>query len=217
MLDTLLPILIFAALALAAIGAVRRVRLWRQGRPSPVPLMRGLAAMPRRYLVDLHHVVARDKAMSNTHVATAGGFVLAAVLAIVVHGFGLESAILAWALLGATVCMFVGSLFVARRRRNPPPRLSKGPWMRLPKSLIAFSLGVFLVTLPTAGMLPEDLGSWVLALVLAGKKTATCTALRDVKDAQEPMPEVGRRDVVLDGAGKSFGVHTVFTQLDAQH
>lgn len=168
MLDTLLPILLFSALALAAIGAVRRVRLWRQGRPSPVPIVRGLAAMPRRYLVDLHHVVARDKAMSNTHVATAGGFVLAALLAIVVHGFGLESAILAWALLAATTCMFVGSLFVARRRRNPPARLSKGPWMRLPKSLIAFSLGVFLVTLPTAGVLPEDLGSWLLALALAG-------------------------------------------------
>ena len=46
----------------------------------------------------------------------------------------------------------------------------------------------------------------LLALVLAGKKTATCTALRDVKDAQEPMPEVGRRDVVLDGAGKPAAV-----------
>ncbi|MDW5378330.1 (Fe-S)-binding protein [Halomonas sp. HP20-15] len=168
MLDTLLPILLFSALTLAAIGAVRRVRLWRQGRPSSVPLIRGLAAMPRRYLVDLHHVVARDKAMSNTHVATAGGFVLAAVLAILVHGFGLESAILAWALLAATTCMFVGSLFVAKRRLDPPPRLSKGPWMRLPKSLIAFSLGVFLVTLPTAGILPADLGSWILAVVLAG-------------------------------------------------
>lgn len=172
MLDSILPVLIFSALALAIIGAVRRIRLWRQGQPSSVPILRGLAAMPRRYLVDLHHVVARDKAMSNTHVATAGGFVLAAVLAIVVHGFGLESAILAWALLAATLCMFVGSLFVAKRRRNPPARLSKGPWMRLPKSLIAFSLGVFLVTLPTAGVLPEDLGSWVLApfltIVLAG-------------------------------------------------
>ena len=80
MLETLLPILIFAALGLAAIGAVRRIRLWRQGRPAAVPLLKGLAALPRRYLVDLHHVVARDKAISHTHVATAGGFVAAAVL-----------------------------------------------------------------------------------------------------------------------------------------
>ncbi|BBI54235.1 dimethylglycine catabolism protein DgcB [Vreelandella olivaria] len=75
-------------------------------------------------------------------------------------------------LLLASTSMFVGSLFVARRRINPPARLSKGPWMRLPKSLMAFSLGVFLITLPTVGLLPEGLlegsGSWLLALVLAG-------------------------------------------------
>jgi len=167
MLETLLPILIFAALGLAVIGAWRRIRLWRQGRPSAVPLFKGLAALPRRYLVDLHHVVARDKVISNTHVATAGGFVAAAVLMILVHGLGLAPGILGWPLLAASACMLVGSLFVARRRRNPPARLSRGPWMRLPKSLAAFSLGVFLVTLPAVGILPADVGSWVLALVLA--------------------------------------------------
>ncbi len=172
MLETLLPILIFTALALAAIGAVRRMRLWRQGRPSPVSFFKGLAAVPRRYLVDLHHVVGRDKMISNTHVATAGGFVAAAVLMILVHGLGLANPVLGGLLLLASTSMFIGSLFVARRRINPPARLSKGPWMRLPKSLMAFSLGVFLITLPTVGLLPEGLlegsGSWFLALVLAG-------------------------------------------------
>ncbi|TFH85493.1 DUF3483 domain-containing protein [Billgrantia azerbaijanica] len=167
MLDTLLPILIFSALALAAIGAWRRLRLWRQGRPSPVPILKGLAAMPRRYLVDLHHVVGRDKVMSNTHVATAGGFVAAAALMLLVHGLGFDSPVLGGLLLLASATMFVGSRFVARRRRNPPARLSKGPWMRLPKSLAAFSAGVFLITLPTVGVLPEDFGSGILALVLA--------------------------------------------------
>ncbi|WP_355659807.1 (Fe-S)-binding protein [Halomonas salifodinae] len=167
MLETLLPILIFAALGLAVIGAWRRVRLWRQGRPSAVPLLKGLAAMPRRYLVDLHHVVGRDKVMSNTHVATAGGFVAAAVLMILVHGLGLAQGVLGWLLLAASATMFVGSLFVARRRRNPPARLSKGPWMRLPKSLMAFSLSVFAITLPAVGILPADFGHWLLALVLA--------------------------------------------------
>ncbi len=176
MLDTLLPILIFAALALAVIGAWRRIRLWRQGRPSPVPFLQGLAAMPRRYLVDLHHVVARDKVMSNTHVATAGGFVAAVVLMILVHGLGLGASeslgpMLGGLLLAASALMFVGSLFVAKRRRNPPARLSKGPWMRLPKSLMAFSVSVFLITLPTVGVLPEAFlqgaGGWILALALA--------------------------------------------------
>jgi len=167
MLNTLLPILLFAALALAVLGAGKRFLMWRRGRPAKVDWLGGLLAMPRRYLVDLHHVVERDKYMSNTHVATAGGFVLAAALAILVHGFGLHNRILGFALLGATVLMFVGALFVAKRRRNPPARLSKGPWSRLPKSLLMFSVSFFIATLPVAGILPYDFGGWILTLLLA--------------------------------------------------
>lgn len=155
MLNTLLPLLLFAALGLAVLGALRRVRMWRQGRPSRVELLKGLLAMPRRYMVDLHHVVARDRYMANTHVATAGGFVLAAVLAILVHGFGLHNRLLGYALLVATALMFGGALFVYRRRLNPPARLSRGPWMRLPKSLLVFSASFFIATLPVAGILPK--------------------------------------------------------------
>ncbi|PMR74988.1 (Fe-S)-binding protein [Billgrantia endophytica] len=169
--ETLLPILIFSALALAVIGAWRRIRLWRQGRPAEVDLLQGLAAMPRRYLVDLHHVVARDRAMSHTHVATAGGFVAAAVLMILVHGLGWTNPLLGGGLLVASATMFVGSLFVAKRRCDPPARLSRGPWMRLPKSLMAFSGGVFLITLSTLGLLPVEAGHWLAALVLAGLVT----------------------------------------------
>ncbi|MGE8436345.1 MAG: dimethylglycine demethylation protein DgcB [Pseudomonas palmensis] len=167
MLNTILPILLFAALALAVIGAARRFFMWRRGRPSKVDWIGGLLQMPRRYLVDLHHVVERDRYMSKTHVATAGGFVLAAVLAIVVHGFGLHSRILGYALLAATTLMFVGALFVAKRRLNPPSRLSKGPWMRLPKSLLMFAGSFFIATLPVAGILPAEFGGWVLAAILA--------------------------------------------------
>ncbi len=166
MLNTLLHILLFAALALAVIGAAKRFLMWRRGRPAQVDWLGGLLAMPRRYMVDLHHVVARDKYIANTHVATAGGFVLAAVLAILVHGFGLQSRILGFALLAATALMFVGGLFVAKRRLDPPSRLSKGPWMRLPKSLLMFAGSFFIATLPVAGILPADFGGWVLALLL---------------------------------------------------
>ena len=167
MLNIVLPILLFAALALAIVGAVRRMNMWRRGRPARVDLLGGLLAMPRRYMVDLHHVVARDKYMANTHVATAGGFVLAAVLAILVHGLGLHNRILGYVLLLATALMFVGALFVFKRRLNPPSRLSKGPWMRLPKSLLVFSASFFILTLPVAGVLPEGFGGWALAAVLA--------------------------------------------------
>lgn len=166
MLNTLLPLLLFAALALAVIGAGKRFLMWRRGRPAQVDWLGGLLAMPRRYMVDLHHVVARDKYIANTHVATAGGFVLAAALAILVHGFGLHNRVLGFALLGATALMFAGALFVAKRRLDPPSRLSKGPWMRLPKSLLMFAASFFIATLPVAGILPEGFGGWILALLL---------------------------------------------------
>ena len=166
MLNILVPLLIVAALCLALLGARRRINLWRQGRPSSVDLPGGLLAMPKRYMTDLHHVVARDKYMGNTHVATAGGFVLAAVLAILVHGVGVHQRVLAYALLGATALMFVGALFVFKRRLNPPSRLSKGPWMRLPKSLLVFAASFFTLTLPVAGVVPEGAGGWMLAALL---------------------------------------------------
>jgi len=50
-----------------------------------------------------------------------------------------------------------------------------------------------------------EMADALLALVLAGRKTATCGVIRDFGPA-EPAPEVGRRDVVLDGAGRPAAV-----------
>jgi uncharacterized protein YhfF len=46
----------------------------------------------------------------------------------------------------------------------------------------------------------------LLALVLAGSKTATCGALSSFAPGGEAMPVVGRRDVVLDGQGRRAAV-----------
>lgn len=46
----------------------------------------------------------------------------------------------------------------------------------------------------------------LLALVLAGRKTATCGALHDFGPGKEALPEVGRRDVVLDGQDRRAAV-----------
>jgi uncharacterized protein YhfF len=42
----------------------------------------------------------------------------------------------------------------------------------------------------------------LLALVRAGKKTATCEALRVYQSGAEAFPEIGRRDIALDWDGK---------------
>jgi len=67
-----------------------------------------------------------------------------------------------------------------------------------------------------------EMADELLALVLSGRKTATCGALRDFGGA-EPVPEVGRRDVVLDGRGRRAAVietisveHKRFDQVDAE-
>lgn len=46
----------------------------------------------------------------------------------------------------------------------------------------------------------------LLELVIRGQKTATCGALRDFEEGGEAMPEVGRRDIVLDPAGNPAAV-----------
>ena len=164
-LSQFLLTLISCSLLLMLIGAVKRMLLWSQGQASPIH-WRGLLQIPRRYLVDLHHVVARDKYMSNTHVATAGGFVLSSILIVLVYVVQLQQQLLSWALLGSSLLMFIGSIFVMLRRRKPTANLSLGQWQRLPKRLMVFSLSFFITTLPAAGVLPLDTGGWLLALVL---------------------------------------------------
>jgi len=167
LLPSLLPFLVVLTLSLWVIGAIRRINMWRQGQDNPVAFFPAIKAIIPRYLNDLHHVVERDKYISNTHVATAGGFVLSMVLIILVYVFGLAPEILGKLLLASLAMMFVGACFVAKRRINPPSRLSKGPWMRLPKSLISFSLSFFILTLPASGVISADAFGWVLVVILS--------------------------------------------------
>jgi uncharacterized protein YhfF len=51
-----------------------------------------------------------------------------------------------------------------------------------------------------------EMADALLALVIAGTKTATCGALRDYGEGKEAMPVAGRRDVVLDGHGRRAAV-----------
>ena len=122
--------LIGVTLALGAALTLTRARRWANGRPAPVRWVRGLLRLPLVYLVDVHHVVARDAYATRMHVAVAGGFVGAVVLVVLVHLIGLRSEALEWVLLALLLLMLAGALLVAGRRVNRPDRLSRGAFSR---------------------------------------------------------------------------------------
>lgn len=166
MLPVVLTVSFWASVALLLLGLAQRARLWSNGRPAKVSVA-NLFAIPKRYFVDLHHVVAREPFIARTHIAIAGGAVLAVLVIGINYGFALYWPLLDRVLLAASALMLVGSALVAWRRRAPPARLSRGPWMRLPFTLAAFALGAGLAAwyAPAGGQLPAFI---VIALLLVG-------------------------------------------------
>ncbi len=136
--------------------------MWRTGKAA-VWSWAQLLTIPKRYFVDLHHVVAREPYIAHTHVATAGGAVAAIFLVALNYGLMHYSIVLNWAIVVATCIMFIGAFFMWLRRRKVPLRLSRGAWNRLPYSLLVFALGLFLVSLPVTSL---SNGIAILAILL---------------------------------------------------
>ena len=147
-------------------GLYRRSLLWRAGGKAKVSWL-SLFTIPKRYFVDLHHIVSRDPYIARTHVATAGGAVAALILVAINYGLALYSHAFNWAIVIATLIMFVGVFFVWLRRRKQLARLSKAAWSRLPYSLAAFALGLFLLNLPISTLV-NGVALVALLLLLVG-------------------------------------------------
>lgn len=49
----------------------------------------------------------------------------------------------------------------------------------------------------------KEMADELCALILAGRKTATCTALYSFELDDQPVPEPGNRSVILDGSGNA--------------
>jgi len=131
--------LMLVSLALLVLGALWRARRWLAGRSAPLDWL-GVFKLPRRYLVDVHHVVARDRYAAKMHMLAAGGFVGSVLLILLVHVLGIESEWLAGLLLFACVIMAAGALMAAMRRwETGATRLSRGAFERLPYALFAFA------------------------------------------------------------------------------
>jgi len=126
-----MPILIFVLLALVLLAWLRLAWRWREGKAAAVT---GILDVPRRYLVDVHAVVARRPAASRMHSLTAGGLVAGSAIALTGR----------FPLL-ASLCFLVGLVgaWLARLRRLPstPPHLTGGRFTALPLWLGAYMLG----------------------------------------------------------------------------
>ncbi len=166
MINYLITALFWLATFALLFGLWRRAQLWRNGQAAEWKLTQ-LLTIPKRYFVDLHHVVSREPYIANTHVATAGGAVAALVLVAINYGFMFYSNELNWAIVVATSIMLIGAFFVWLRRRKPHARLSLGAWSRLPYSLLAFALGLLLLTLPMQ-TLSNSIAIVAALLLLAG-------------------------------------------------
>ncbi|WP_157271248.1 DUF3483 domain-containing protein [Azohydromonas aeria] len=151
------------AVAALAIGTARRAALWRTGQAASVAWS-GLFAIPKRYFVDLHHVVAREPAVARAHVAVAGGAIACLALVAINDGLRLRLAVLDVALVACAVVMLAGAVMMAVRRRQPAvaARVSRGPWNRLPWTLGAGAAG--LAALAVGALWYDQIAPWWAAL-----------------------------------------------------
>ncbi|AKZ28147.1 (Fe-S)-binding protein [Ralstonia pseudosolanacearum] len=151
----LITALLWLSVAGLVFAVAKRASYWRLGRAT-APGAFGIAnlfTIPKRYFVDLHHVVARDPYIAKTHVATAGGAIAALALVFVNYGFAIYSPWLDKLIFIAALAMLIGAVFVWRRRaaKDVPARLSRGPWNTLPWLLGSFALGLVLFVVVPAG------------------------------------------------------------------
>ncbi len=138
-----LPWLIVAMIAIAIVQIARRVLLWCQGAPAEVAWLAGIAALAKRYLRDVHHVVDRDRGASRMHVPVAGGLVAASTLSLLGFLPALATSTLWWTLVAIAFCVMLAGAWLVAARRYPEklPRLSAGRYQRLPILLLAFAGG----------------------------------------------------------------------------
>ncbi|MGN8112660.1 MULTISPECIES: (Fe-S)-binding protein [Paraburkholderia] len=180
---SVITVLLWLSMAGLAFALAKRAAYWRVGRATAAGAYgwANLLSIPKRYFVDLHHVVARDPYIAKTHVATAGGAILAMALVFVNYGLAIYSPWLDKLIFLAALVMLVGAVFVWRRRHGAkavPARLSRGPWDHLPLLLGSFALGLLLfIALPAAAM-SGALAIIVALLIAVGAFTMTFGAAR---------------------------------------
>lgn len=148
----------------AVVRVTMLVMRWRVGARVRVPVLAGLASMPRRYLHDVHEIVARKPENARMHATLAGGLllVLALAAALVFHS---GTRALSWLILAACAVALYG-LFLQGRRRLPrrPAHLSGGRWSLLTP---AFALVIAAFAILSAAALAGASTAWTVSCDIA--------------------------------------------------
>lgn len=178
----LLPVAIaWVAALVAGLLALSVVRHWRIGRVVPVDWIGGLAALPRRYLVDVHHVVARRPEAGRMHALMAGGLLSGMLLLLAGILPWLRTARPYWDL--AALCFAVasvGAVLVARRRLpRRPAHLSGGAFLRLPAWLGLASAGGLATSVAIA--VPARPVAWLVLAGAVALATGVCGLLAQLQ------------------------------------
>ncbi|MDR5818581.1 MULTISPECIES: (Fe-S)-binding protein [unclassified Caballeronia] len=177
-----ITVLLWLSMAGLAFALLKRATYWREGRATTAGAYgwANLLTIPKRYFVDLHHVVSRDPYIARTHVATAGGAILAMALVFINYGLAIYSPWLDRLIFIAAIIMLVGAVFVWKRRhaKDVPARLSRGPWDSLPLLLGSFAAGLALFMLLPASWMSGALAIIVALLIAAGAYTMTFGAAK---------------------------------------
>jgi len=149
MAGSALVLLSWLMLAGLAIQTARLAAIWRRGAPAPVDWRTDLIALPRRYLVDVHAIVARNPAAARMHQAIAGGLLTGTALLLLGVIPALRSSSLYWLLVALAFAIALAGAALVRRRRTPirPPTLSGGAFLTLPLHLAAYATGCLLTAL----------------------------------------------------------------------
>jgi len=148
-LSALAPML--AACAVAMFSLAGRALRWRRGRGPARVTFADLFSIPRRYLVNVHEVVARRPAHARMHMLAAGGLLAAGLFAVLAICGVLRGPVGAGLVLVAALAGVVGALIdLSRRRPETPAQLSGGPYRRLPGQLVFANLYLALVGVAAA-------------------------------------------------------------------
>jgi Fe-S oxidoreductase len=124
----------------ALIESVRVIRRWRIGGQARIAWISNILALPRRYLVDVHHIVARDPYAAKMHAAVAGGLLAGSAL---LPFALLDPGWFYWLLVGACFAVMIAGALMVGARRVPRrlKRLSGGRFQILPMLLLLYAIG----------------------------------------------------------------------------